>query len=274
MTEIGCIAISVSDPEPRELERRGLTADHVQHAMVELARQIFAAGGAIAYGGDLRKGGYTDTLIALLRTYSREDRPSVERFRQYLAAHVYEETAEEDLARLDGVATIVVVEGPPLGGEAGRAAGLKVMREWMSAETDGRIVLGGRLKGQSGSWPGIVEEAFLMAASGEPLFVLGGAGGAAERLVRARRGDWPDELTTEFQLEHTPAHAPAQEAFVGPDEDMLRGGLEGLDLHNGLSAAENEELQLTSDLDLMAALVMRGFERLHEAEEEREWPVT
>jgi len=72
----GIAAISISDPPDRELAQRGLSADHLRHAFVELARQILAAGGSLAYGGDLRSGGYTETLLALLRTYSRPDRPA------------------------------------------------------------------------------------------------------------------------------------------------------------------------------------------------------
>ena len=106
MTELDCrVAISVSDPGPEELACRGIADFHVRHAFVELARQILADGGDLAYGGDLRQGGYTEDLISLLRTYSAEDRPESERIRQYLAAYVEREADEDAAAELALVTT-------------------------------------------------------------------------------------------------------------------------------------------------------------------------
>lgn len=259
MTAIGSVAISVSDPAPEELARRGLTRRHVQHAFIEIARQVLAAGGDLAYGGDLRKGGYTQILIALLHTYPRQDRPAAERIRQYLASYLFEEQERAETEELARVAALVVVEGPGEEEDAGSAISLLRMRKAMAAQTDCRVLLGGRLQGQSGRWPGLVEEAYWTVAEGRPLFVLGGAGGAAARLAAAMRGEWPRELTTEFQLEHTPAHEQAAALGVGPDEEELRGSLQGLRPENGLSAEENEQLQETSDLDLMVAMTMKGL---------------
>jgi len=239
-----------------------LTDAHVRHAFVEIARQILAAGGSLAYGGDLREHGYTRTLIALLRTYSRADRPPSERIRQYLARPVWEGMSREDAAELAVLSTPVRV--PPAAdrsseGRAARARDFTAMRERMTADTDARIVLGGRLAGQQGRWPGIVEEAYLALRAAQPLFVVGGLGGAAARVADALRGEWPVELTVDFQLAHTDGYGELLERQVGAPAELLRKGFRAGELRNGLDRDENALLYETADLDLIVALILRGL---------------
>lgn len=261
MTRLDCrVAISVSDPGEEELARRGIGDFHVKHAFVELARQILAAGGDLAYGGDLRRGGYTQTLISLLWTYSAVDRPKSQRITQYLTPHAAREMDGEAAAELSRLAAPILVDSPSAEEPLERALALQAMRTTMSQETGARIALGGRLEGQLGRWPGVVEEAYLAVLHKQPLFVLGGLGGAAARLVAAMRGEWPVELTTEFQLQ---SEDRATLAELAPNESELREVLQGAELGNGLSAEENAELQCTADLDLMVALVMRGLGARH-----------
>src|SRR4051812_7941054 len=94
------ISIGTASDHERELALRGVSVEHLRHLSVEVARQVLAMGASLAYGGDLRKGGFTRTLIALLRTYSREDRPHAERVRFYLARPVWSDMTEGDAADL------------------------------------------------------------------------------------------------------------------------------------------------------------------------------
>jgi hypothetical protein len=260
MSPLSCnVAISVSDPEPEELARNGVGRGHVRHAFVELTRQILAAGGGLSYGGDLRREGYTDTLAALLHTYSQDDRPEAGRVHQYLTRNAIEEASEESVAELNAIAEIVVVESEAEEEPLRQASALSQLRLMMSETTQARVSLGGRLQGQTGRWPGIVEEAAFAIRNGQPLFVLGGLGGAADRLARALQGDWPEELTDDFQYVNTEVYADLAEAGHGPEEDELRELLTGADPANGLSAEENAELRGATDLDQIAALVMRGL---------------
>jgi SLOG cluster2 len=155
------VAISVSNPGEEELVARGLMDEHIRHAFVETARQVLAAGGALAYGGDLRRGGFTETLRALLRTYSDAARPAVERVRQYMARPVWSQMSESEQADISNYFTIVKVEGAGdvAEGQLGRARDFTAMRARMTAETDARIVIGGRPTASEGRWPGVVEEA-------------------------------------------------------------------------------------------------------------------
>lgn len=259
------VGISVSEPSQDDLEARGLDELHVRHAFVEVARQILSAGGSLAYGGDLRAGGYTMSLLALLRTYSLPFRPARDRIRQYLAYPVWQAMSTAEAADLAVYLTRVDVGPAPGGGTAGsaaRARDLSAMRELMTRDTDARILLGGRSFGQSGRWPGVVEEAFHAVRAGQPMLVAGGFGGAAAAVASAVRGDWPVELTTEFQQARNPRYAELLDGEVGPTEVELRDTLTNAALHNGLSDPENRQLFDTVDLDLMMALILRGLASL------------
>ena len=256
-----CVSISVSPPGDHELLPRGLSEDHLRHAFVEVARQILASGGSLAYGGDLRAGGYTETLIALLRTYSRADRPSKERVRQYLARPVWEQMAPSDAIDPSIYLTVVKVPGGRNGVQdrASKARDFTAMREAMARDTSARVIIGGRLAGQTGRWPGIVEEAYLTIAARRPLFVCGGLGGAAGRVALALIGLWPEELTESFQQAHNDDYEKLVADDVGPSEATLRRALLEAELKNGLEPEENRLLLETADLDLMVALVLRGL---------------
>jgi hypothetical protein len=244
------VAISISAPEESQLAARGLSLDHVRHAYIELARQILARGGSLAYGGNplADKPSYVQILIALLRTYSNPDRPPPERIQLYLAAPIWRKLGSDVRAELCNFATLTEVDavaGAPLevaGGQPGLGPHFTAMREAMAAETDARVVLGGRLeKPFAGRWPGIVEEAYLTQRCGRPLYVAAGLGGAAALVADLIRGRERPDIDL-------------------ADEATLRAAFEHADLHNGLTSEENALLFETADLDLVVALVLRGLE--------------
>jgi len=142
-----------------------------------------------------------------------------------------------------------------------------------------RVVLGGKVTGSRGFLPGIFEEALLTLEHQQPLYVLGGFGGAAEVLARAllEVGDerpleftagWheknPDvarlqKLAVEFAL-------PAGVRATGAALDALfvlvkqaRGNLAGT-LRTGLTDVETRELLTTRDVARAVQLVRKGLE--------------
>ena len=75
-TPLSGLRLGISISSSPDLARLGLGELHLQDAFVEITRYLLASGGSPAYGGDLRKGGYTDLLLDLLRTY-RDEVPEV-----------------------------------------------------------------------------------------------------------------------------------------------------------------------------------------------------
>ena len=276
------VGVSVSEPDERELTARGLSQLHVRHLFVELARHLLAGDYSLAYGGDFRQQGYTEAMLDLVRTYNRSDRPDAERIRIYSAWPIWTDLTARDRAEIRGIATLIPAEPPSgapsqLPSAAERTPGerlwaalaLTEMRRLMNRDVHARVVLGGRVSGQAGLFPGVVEEALLAIETGVPLFLLGGFGGAASAVARGLRGETPQELTLDFQLSHTDGYAELRTAAA---EDGSVSSLEALnerlrntemgDLANGLTSEENTTLMDSDDVDTLVSLVVRGLRRI------------
>jgi hypothetical protein len=64
------VAISIS--ESSDMAVLGLEEEHLRDAMAEVARHLLALGARLAYGGDLRKHGFTELLFELVARYRRD----------------------------------------------------------------------------------------------------------------------------------------------------------------------------------------------------------
>lgn len=236
------LSISISAPDESELASRGLSFDHVRHAYVELARQVLAAGGSLAYGGRPRNSqpNFVNILLALLRTYSKPDRPAAERIKLFLAAPNWRELTVGDRAELQALGSLTEIEPSP---EGLAALDLTAMRAAMTEAADARVLLGGATSGYAGRWPGIIEEAYLALQASQPLYIAGGLGGAASLAADLVCG----RERTDVEL---------------VDAVKLREAFEGAELNNGLADDENERLFETVDLDLIVGLILRGLSSL------------
>ncbi len=255
-------AISIS--ESPDLAFFGLGPGHLREAMAEMAIHMLAQGGDLAYGGDLRPGGFTELLFELVSRYPRpDDTGDAVRVTNYLAWPVHIQMARDALCnledRLRGIAEVILIgrDGkrlsmderqalePHVPDDRQWAAGLTGMRRSMRTGTDARIVLGGRVEDYKGCMPGIAEEVMLSLRAGQPLFLLGGFGGCARDiaetlgLVDSRVGSrsaWPRRK--EFERWTT------------------------ADMRNGLTPEENHILADTPYMDEILVLVKRAIRRL------------
>ncbi len=281
-TRVLLVGISVSEPDKQELVRLGLDQIHVRHAFIEIARHILARGWSIAYGGDLRREGYTEALFDLVRTYNPTDLSGPDRVHHYLSWPAWRDLTAKQRADLANVATITkgprpdgAPESLPQVPERGPddllwgSRATSQMRAQMNSDIGARVVLGGRMSGQQGLYPGIAEEAALALREQIPLFVAGGFGGCARLVADMLKGAKPAELSLDYQLKHTARYrdlvGAAAAAGQEPDFDELRetfiaAGMGGL--RNGLGEAENTRLMDTDDVDEIVALVVQGLRRI------------
>ena len=273
------VGVSVSEPGEDDLVSRGLSQLHVRHAFIEIARHLLAAGYSLAYGGDFRRDGYTEAMLDLVRTYTRQARPSPERVYIYSAWPNWFHSDAEARAEIASVGTLIEIE-PPTGAPRQIAArderstadrlwasvALTAMRQRMTQDIGVRIVFGGRTSAQQGLLPGIVEEAALAIAARAPLFVVGGFGGAASLVAAGLRGEHPPQLARDYQLTNTPGYgdlwAAAQRHDDARRSDEVLTQLSGMrvgNLRNGLTDDENLELMASDDIDAIIALILRGM---------------
>ena len=253
------IAISIS--ESPDMAALGLGESHLRDALAELATYLLASGACLAYGGDLRRQGFTDLLFELVMRYTGQGENGV-RVTDYLAWPVHVGMSGDELralsARVSGFASLALMdpEGRRMSME-GRlqlpsrrpeedewASGLTSMRHAMREDTDVRIALGGRIEGYRGDMPGIAEEALLSLKAGQPLFLVGGFGGCARDIAETMglaeawsndRADWRGRQLFEC---------------CGPES-----------LRNGLTLDENRLLARSQHLDQIVSLVLRGIRR-------------
>jgi hypothetical protein len=304
------VALSVSESD--DLGHFGVSPLHLVSTMIEVARHVLCHGAVIAYGGDLREKrqyGFTRQLFELVHAYDDLGRPRLERIRNFLAYHIAAELPQDEESRLIELATFMKPLPKHLADrfqlDPGtrqtipddtpehryiRARCLTAMREAMCQDTDARIMIGGRVSGHQGKYPGLLEEAYLTLCAAKPLYLLGAFGGCARLLVAAIRDkQCPVELTRDYQIAHPriatyPGAAGNDQHEEVPFEQLEHAylqyeqepaiGQERIDydrcvdkflsahirdLRNGLTEDENLDLFETSDLDRIVYLLMKGL---------------
>ncbi len=254
--------VALSTSESPDMAVFGLSEGHLSQVVAEFTIYLLSSGMNLAYGGDLRSGGFTKLLFELVRRYRQSEETNI-RITDYLAWPVHISMAVSDLNELDdelwGFAQLVLVghEGGRISMEARKtmpsrepnddewSVGLTSMRRIMHDETDARIVLGGRVEDHKGAMPGIAEEVLLSLESGQPTFLIGCFGGCTRDIAETiglvdvwagSRSVWVGRLQFEC---------------YGPES-----------LHNGLSIEENRILAHTPHIDQAVTLVLKGLHRL------------
>ena len=258
------MTVAISASKNPDLRAFGLSVRHLKDAMADLAIQVLAGDMDLAYGGDLREHGLTRLLFELVARYtSPEDLGVRTRVTNHLAWPVHigmpVEKIEHLISELRGAAEIsmIGIDGGELTLKMRRGLrtrtpiaeewvkGLTAMRRFQHSRIDARIVLGGRVTGYMGCMPGVAEEALLSISGRQPLFLVGGFGGAArdvaETLGLAQR--WTGSRRD------LPWHSEFRKWTGG-------------DLNNGLSREENEMLATTSFLGQIIVLILRGLNRM------------
>lgn len=276
------VAISISEsPDSSTL---GIGKAMFEDLSVELARHLLISGAHLVYGGDLRPGGFTELFKDLAYQYGiyEKDKTLKNYFTNYLAWPIYigmspSTQAEYKSCRVlcqkstipDTIPTDLHSQMVPPSTVENLyywAESLKAMRLEMESNIDARIILGGRVAGFKGYMPGLYEEAIIAANCKHPIFLLGGFGGAASRLIKLLKG----ETTSEKLFEECCSHHLYQEFVSYLDKEKAEMNFKVLDvfsnnmsvLKNGLSKEENEQLFVTTNVTEIIALVLKGLHTL------------
>jgi hypothetical protein len=257
-----CVALSISNSP--DMAVLGMGKEHLDDAMTEIARHLIACGATLAYGGDLREGGFTELLFEVVNRYrSNKDSDRI-LISNYLAWPVHASMSVAQIEgwqnALDGLARLVLLDvdgkkmllserslDPTTPGRIEWADGLTAMRKTMASLIEARIALGGQTANYKGRLPGIAEEALIQIERQAPLYVLGGFGGCSFDLARAM--------------------GIGRLALPGLASSGTWQGIEAFskfgpaDLHNGLTPSENRSLAETVHVDEAVALILRGLMR-------------
>lgn len=267
------IRLGISVSESPDLGRLGLLEMHFTLALGEIARCVLVSGGKLAFGGSLRPNGYTPFLVQELHRYSRRDRPLLLCLGWGEHRTLPLSALSEQKAALGLIGSLVCLDtdGNPIDPVVGRreqpevpleasaqAKGLTSLRRYLAANTQGRILLGGRRVGFHGDMPGVLEEALIALERDQPIYLAGGFGGLTIDIVDALG---VDDISWLPRLPNAPAIDPRLTEGLGKLQ-MLRAASNWSGLNNGLSADENVKLARTYRPSEIAALISLGLGRL------------
>jgi hypothetical protein len=280
------IGISISESD--NLNELGYGLPHLKDAVIEIARYILASGGKLAYGGDMRQGGFTELIFDLLAYYKadRTLQPN-ERFFSYLAYPLSTTLTLEKQAELRQNVSFKKIE-PPIDLQITNVNEflkpdspenlyvwtrcLTKMREEMEAECDARIFIGGRTKGFKGKCAGILEELLIAIEHNHPVYLIGAFGGIAKDAIEASKGNKPDSFSNEYHFDNddykkmflifNDKHPNDTIDYPKYLSQLQKIGLNKIAEQNGLSVKDNLRLTTTPHISEMVYLILKGMTKL------------
>jgi hypothetical protein len=277
------IGISISESE--NLNELGYGVAHLKDAVIEIARYILASGGKLAYGGDMRQGGFTELIFDLLAYYKadKELQPH-ERFYSYLAYPLSTTLSLEKEAELRHNVSFKKV-APPHDLQIANineflkpdspdnlyvwARCLTKMREEMETECSARIFIGGRTKGFKGKCAGILEELLIALEQNHPVYLVGAFGGITKDAIDALNGKHPDSFSEQYYFDND-EYKKMSLLFNTRHPDNLidyskyllilqKIGLNKIAELNGLSVGDNIRLTTTPHISEIIYLILKGL---------------
>jgi hypothetical protein len=287
--------VGLSISECHDLTPRGFSKTHLRDTLIEFTRQLLSRDADIAYGGYLHAEGFTRQLFEVVGMHNASGAPATYRpTHNYLAWPLHLKVDEDREAELDAVASIYRVPMPTdLVADFGLdlqvyvepdstlhryiwARCLTAMREQLNNAVHVRVLMGGKVKGYAGKYPGLLGEAYIALRAEKPLFLLGAFGGCTCAVSELLTGGRPESLTLEFQCQDENYQSFIEE-YNKRTATRPALGLEPIDyeqvgeafrsvgmagLRNGLTFEENRQLFDAIDLDEIIHLVLKGLSNL------------
>ncbi len=280
------IGISISESD--NLNELGYGLSHLKDAIIEIARYILALGGKLAYGGDMRKGGFTELIFDLLAYYKadKELQPH-ERFYSFLAYPTSTQLSLEKQAELRQSVSFKKIYPPDDLKIANTNDFLKPdtpenlyiwtrcltkMREEMEMECKARIFIGGRTKGFKGKCPGILEECLIALKYHHAIYLVGAFGGITKDIIEVLNGKQPDSFSNEYYFDNDDykkafslfnhKHADNRIDYAEYFSILQKKGWDEIAAQNGLSIDDNIRLSITPHISEVIYLILKGVTKL------------
>ncbi len=277
------IGISISESD--NLTELGYGVAHLKDAMIEVARYILASGGKVAYGGDMRQGGFTELMFDLLAYYKadKELAPN-ERFFSFLAwplslnltiekqAELIQNVSFKKIAppediQISNVSEFMKPDSPENLYVWSRC--LTKMREEMESECNARIFIGGRAKGFKGKHPGILEELLIAIINNHPVYLIGAYGGITKAVIDALNNKESDSFSNEYYFDNSEykkmfdiyneKHTDSKIDYPQQFSTLKNLGFKSISKTNGLSESENQRLATTPHINEIVYLILKGL---------------
>lgn len=277
------IGISISESD--NLNELGYSDVHLKDAMIEVARYILALGGKIAYGGDIRQGGFTELMFDLLLYYKADKKLEPhERFYSYLSWPLSLNLTQEKEAELTVDVSFRRIDPPSdilidnvnefLKPDSAEnlyiwSRCLTKMRNEMEDNCNARIFIGGRITGFKGKCPGILEELLIALGKNHPIYLVGAFGGITKDSINGLENLPSNGFLDAFYFQnanyksmvglYNSKHSTDIIAYDQYFSVLMNLGFKGLSKINGLTESENRRLAVTPHISEIVYLILKGL---------------
>lgn len=289
------VGISISDPSEVETLLIGHTSKHLEHLSQTLARHLLYRDAKLVYGGDLRpENNFTGYLCEEAKIVQDRLQDTNVLLTNYFSWPIYtnlDESVVEWCSDNHKVAEMEHIDPPAQVAEKhdirtflrpdtpvncfAWSLSLTKMRNEMIQQCDYRVAAGGRLFGYKGKYPGVLEEISIAIKKKKPLYLLGGFGGVTSKVCELLiDGTVPEELTLEWQKNHTSGYSELVELFENDGEednvdykavvnDISLYGVKSLSENNGLTEMQNRRLFVSEYVEEVVVLILEGINNLN-----------
>lgn len=278
------ISFSISEASD---EQKDLKFYALKDIMCELIRYILYFGGSIYYGGDLKynsSGNFNllKTMIDVLDMYKKinENLKDIQIY-NFVAYPLTETISVSDRAKYRNLIKfqLSIPNGYPTGlgsdelKDIFNITSLEHLRKWVQSltemrtnlinEIDAVIIMGGKVTGYKGKYPGILEEFLIASNLKKPIYILGGFGGASKEIIQLVKGG--DSKVFEEKEQFKENNSFYMEMYK-KDVDIKYSDIckrikdNGyLQLNNGLTQDENDILFSSEDAQEIIGLIIKGL---------------
>lgn len=202
------VGISISDPEINEIKSNGQNESHLLRLSQYMANYILGRGATLIYGGDFRKGGYTEQLLQEAQILKDRLKTKNIYLKNYVAWPIYLADTLETKKWIAKYCDLLEIKEIPIDETVSDlietnkrfltpdtvdncyvwSKSLTKMRYEMIKDCNARICAGGKKIGYKGKMPGILEEIIIASELGCPLYLLGGFGGIVHDVCELYNG--------------------------------------------------------------------------------------
>ncbi len=273
------VAISIS--ESQDIEEYGLRLYHLRSLIVELARYFLAFDMQLMYGGDIKydmQFNFAEIIAQLVQSYNQEYTKNavVTNYNSYPYYQKIDDALKTDLLDIVDFIEITPDEKHDINSLIEpvqsyiTAETLTKMRKKMTSIMDIKVVAGGKTENFSGKFPGVLEEAYLALENGIPIYLIGGFGGGAKKIIDLLNGNTPEEFSVEYQSKnehfktlyqyYKDKGEEHQINYQSINDLFIEKGIEGL--NNGLSVDENKKLFESKNIYEIIYLIFKGLHNI------------
>jgi len=260
-----CISLSKSS----DLKEVDCFDEQINYVYLEVLRYLVYSKYIVTYGGDWRKGGYTEYIYDLIRAYQENQELLEYKFVNFLAYPFYLDLDIHKEVGINNVTDLIKVKpscnvcNPLIFHENNigfLAYSLTNMRNVMLNNVDAVIAIAGKNNPGHSILPGVLEEIIIATILKKPIFILGGFGGVTKKVAEYIKNQ--QVLEVEIDTSVSENYKKYDPSWTEDEYLKVLNNITYSSLNNGLSKTENNILFESSDPNTLIPIILKGLSKL------------